>query len=87
MQRSSKSADLVLPGSGSDIAIVLFITGSAGTKNRVLTGSWCMAFLYKTPENLLISGFATDLATPGRMYILTLSMMTYSDVGLKCILS
>jgi hypothetical protein len=37
-------------------------------------GSWCMAFLNKTPENLLISGFATDLATPGRMYILTLSI-------------
>jgi len=62
---------------------VLFITGSAGTKNRVLTGLWCIAFLYKTPENPLISGFATDLATTGRMYILALSMKTYSDVGLK----
>jgi hypothetical protein len=29
----------------------------------------------------LISGFATDFATPGRMYIPAFSIWTYSDVG------
>jgi hypothetical protein len=37
----------------------------------------------KTPEIPDDSDFATDFATMGRMYILTLSMKTYSDVTKK----
>jgi hypothetical protein len=33
------------------------------------------------------SDFVTNFATTGRMYILTLSMETYSDVGIKFIIS
>jgi hypothetical protein len=40
----------------------------------------------KIPEIPDESGFATDFATPGRMYILTFSIKTYSDMGIKNVL-
>jgi hypothetical protein len=87
-ERSSKSADFVLPGSGSDIAIVLLLYRERWNKEPGSYGFIVHGLpVLKTPEIPLISGFATDLATPGRMYILTLSMKTYSDVGLKCSIS
>jgi hypothetical protein len=67
---------------------IVVARSESGMRELVLTGSVCMALpVLKHRKFLLISDFATDFATPGRMYIPAFSIWTYSDMGKKCIIS
>jgi hypothetical protein len=67
---------------------IVVARSKSGIRELVLTGSVCMALpVLKHQKFLLISDFATDFATPGRMYIPAFSIWTYSDMGKKCIIS
>jgi hypothetical protein len=57
-----------------------------GTGKRFFRVLCAWSSFTKTPEILDDSDFATDFATPGRMYILTFSIKTYSDMGIKNLL-
>jgi hypothetical protein len=67
---------------------IVVARSKSGLRELVLTGPVCMALpVVKHRKFLLISDFATDFATPGRMYIPAFSIWTYSDMGKICIIS
>jgi hypothetical protein len=75
--------------SSREVFFTIVVTRSkSGIRELVLTGSVSVALpVLKNRKFLLISDFATDFATTGRMYIPAFSIWTYSDMGKKCIIS